>query len=261
MAASSPPPVAADAGAPAPGSRTTLRTAVVWDYLRDALAELAAGRALEVLDVGGGSGGFAVPLAQIGHRVTVVDPSPDSLAALERRAAETSTTGAITALQGDAAGVLDLVGAESYDAVLCHSVLEVVDEPAEAMDSLARTLRSGGLASVLAANRVAAVLARASVGRVAEARHVLDDAAGRSGAADPLARRFDLDQLVSLLTTAGLRPRTVHGVRVFADSVPAAVLDADAHTVDELLALERAVAERRDYLALATQLHVIADRG
>ena len=48
----------------------------------------AATAELTVVDVGGGTGGFAVPLAQAGHRVTVVDASPDALAALTRRAAE-----------------------------------------------------------------------------------------------------------------------------------------------------------------------------
>src|SRR4051812_6793989 len=74
--------------------RTAVRTAVVWEVLRDALSTLSSGAVgpasstLSVLDAGGGTGGFAVPLAELGHRVTVVDPSPDSLAALERRAAE-----------------------------------------------------------------------------------------------------------------------------------------------------------------------------
>ena len=46
------------------------------------------GRACDVLDIGGGTGGFAVRVAELGHRVTVVDPSPDALAALDRRARE-----------------------------------------------------------------------------------------------------------------------------------------------------------------------------
>lgn len=65
-----------------------MRTAVVWDALRAVLAELAGATGRDVLDIvdaGGGTGGFAVPLAALGHTVTVVDPSPDSLAALERR--------------------------------------------------------------------------------------------------------------------------------------------------------------------------------
>src|SRR5438270_11116550 len=113
--------------------RTTVRTAVVWDVLREALARIDAGdEPLRVVDAGGGTGGFAVPLAELGHHVTVVDPSPDSLAALERRAAESGTSAAVQAVQGDVAGLGDVVAAGSVDLLLCHSVLEVVDDPAAA---------------------------------------------------------------------------------------------------------------------------------
>jgi SAM-dependent methyltransferase len=246
--------------ATAPRTRTGVRTAVVWDYLRGVLDDLATSGPVRVLDAGGGSGGFAVPLAELGHDVTVVDPSPDSLAALERRAAETGTTGRIRAMQGDAAGLPGLVAAGSFDLVLCHSVLEVVDDPGEALAAIAQSLRSGGVASVLAANRIAAVLGRVAAGRLGEARHLHTDAAGTTGSSDPLLRRFTLDELEPLLASAGLRVQTVHGVRVFADTVPPALLDGDPQAADDLLALERAVAERADYLAIATQLHLLARR-
>jgi SAM-dependent methyltransferase len=246
--------------ATAPRTRTGVRTAVVWDYLRSALDDLAGGGAVRVLDAGGGSGGFAVPLAQLGHDVTVVDPSPDSLAALERRAAETGTSERIRAMQGDAAGLPGLVPAGSFDLVLCHSVLEVVDDPAEALAAITQSLRSGGITSVLAANRNAAVLGRVAAGRLAEARHLLTGTDGTSGPGDPLQRRFTLDELQPLLAAAGLRVQTVHGVRVFADTVPPALLDGDPQAADDLLALERDAAERADYLAIATQLHLLARR-
>jgi ubiquinone/menaquinone biosynthesis C-methylase UbiE len=104
------------------------RTAVIWAVLR---AELdRAGRPLRVVDVGGGTGGFAAPLAEAGHHVTVVDPSPDALASAARRAADAGLSGRITAVQGDADGLGDLVEPGSVDLVLCHAVLEVVDDPA-----------------------------------------------------------------------------------------------------------------------------------
>src|SRR5262249_19206028 len=62
------------------------RTAAVRDILRAVISARVtdAGRArLDILDAGGGTGGFAVPLAGLGHNVTVIDPSPDSLAAAE----------------------------------------------------------------------------------------------------------------------------------------------------------------------------------
>src|SRR5436305_12911939 len=168
-----------------PLDRSRPRTAVVWEVLRTSLAELAASvEVVDVLDIGGGTGGFAVPLAELGFAVTVIDPSPDALAALERRAAETGTESLVTGIQGDADGVVDIIGPEAVDAVVCHNVLEVVDDPAHALGQIAAVLRPGGVASVLAANRVAAVLARVASGRLSEAREVLTDAHGRAGAGD-----------------------------------------------------------------------------
>src|ERR1035441_9909473 len=66
------------------------RGGMVWDVLRDVVSARVAetGRqALDIVDVGGGTGGLAVPFAALGHNVTVVDPSPDALAAAQRRAA------------------------------------------------------------------------------------------------------------------------------------------------------------------------------
>src|SRR5438270_8633307 len=121
--------------------RTAVRTAVVWEVLRDALAALAPdGAPLRVLDAGGGTGGFAVPLAELGHHVTVVDPSPDSLAALDRRAAESGTSGQVRAVQGDVAGLADLVPAGSADLVLCHSVVQLVDDAVSALAPVADVL-------------------------------------------------------------------------------------------------------------------------
>jgi S-adenosylmethionine-dependent methyltransferase len=239
-----------------------MRTAVVWSALRDALTALAAGRGdnkLHVLDAGGGTGGFAVPLAGLGHDVTVVDPSPDSLAALERRASEAGLAGAIHALQGDAAQLPDLVAPDSVDAVLCHSVLEVVDDPGAAVAAVARVLRTGGVASVLVAGRGAAVVSRAIAGHFDEAAHVLHDEHGRFGPGDALARRFTEAELSDLLTGAGLDVRSVHAVRVFSELVPGALLD-DPSASESLLALEEAVSTRPEFRALATQLHVLAVR-
>jgi len=111
-------------------TRGSVRTAVVWRSVRSLLVDLieATGRdQLDVLDAGGGTGGFAVPLAELGHRVTVVDASPDSLAALVRRAADAGVTDRIRSVQGDAASLLDVVAPASFDLVVLHSVLEIVE--------------------------------------------------------------------------------------------------------------------------------------
>lgn len=240
-----------------PRPHASPRTAVVWEALTAEL-DRQAGRELVVVDVGGGTGGFAVPLAQAGHRVTVVDPSPDALAALTRRAAEAGVPDRVVAVQGDGDRLADLVPAGAADLVLCHSLLEVVDEPGEVLRALAGALRPGGAASVLVASQAHAVLARAMGGHLDAATAVLDDPAARSGPADTLRRRFDAATVAALLTSAGLVLEEIHGVRVLADLVPAAVADADPGT---LLALEARLSTRPPYRDIAAQLHLFARRS
>ncbi|MFI1795974.1 methyltransferase [Streptomyces sp. NPDC020379] len=247
--------------------RASLRTAVVWEVLRDALDRRvkAAGRedagVLEVLDTGGGSGNFAVPVARLGHRVTVVDPSPNALFALERRAAEAGVADRVRGVQGDTHGLFDVVERGAYDAVLCHGVLEYVDEPAEGVRNVVEALRPSGTLSLLAAGLGGAVLGRALAGHFTEARQVLADPAGQWGAGDPVRRRFTAEQLSELVTAAGLEVGSVHGVRVFADLVPGVLLDAEPGAMDALLRLEAAAAELPAFHSVATQLHVLAERG
>lgn len=239
----------------------SVRTAVVWEVLSAVLAEADPdGHGLEVVDAGGGTGGFAVPLAEAGHRVTVVDPSPDSLAALQRRAAEQGLADRVAAVQGDLSDLPALVGLAAADLVLCHSVLEVVDDPAAALAAVAGVLRPGGRLSLLVANRSAAVLARALAGRPDEAAHALADPRGRWGAADGAARRWTPDAVTELVAAAGLVAEQLHGVRVVADLVPSGVVDADPGAAAALLSLERALSDRAPFRDIATQLHVLAVR-
>ncbi|MER5639706.1 methyltransferase domain-containing protein [Kitasatospora sp. NPDC002227] len=241
--------------------QSALRTAVVWEVVSEALSRRAAELGqpvLDVLDTGGGTGNFAVPVARLGHRVTVVDPSPDALFALERRAAEAGVTELVRAVQGDTQTLPEVITAGSVDAVLCHGVLEVVDDPAEALGNLAGTLRKGGLISLLAANRTGAVLARALAGHFTEAQALLESADGRWGTADPMPRRFTGEELGALAEAAGLRVESVHGVRVFADLVPGVLVDTEPGAAEALLRLEQAAAEQPAFHAVATQLHLLA---
>ncbi|MFL6105378.1 MAG: methyltransferase domain-containing protein [Marmoricola sp.] len=227
--------------------RASVRTAVVWDACRARLD----GADQTVIDIGGGTGGFAVRVAELGHRVTVIDPSPDALAALARRAEERGVADRIVGQQGDLASLPDLVDPASAELVLCHDVLGLVDDPAAALHTIHGVLRPGGALSLLVGQRHAAVVAKAMAGHFAEAVRTLE---GEDGG----ERRFTAGDIAALLDRTGFSVEETHAVRVFADLVPSTLLDLEPGAVGGLLELERAVAGRPEYLSLAAAVHTIS---
>jgi SAM-dependent methyltransferase len=246
------------------GVETSLRTAAVWESVRALVVEREhqLGRPLRVLDLGGGTGGLAVPLAQLGHHVTVIDPSLDALASLHRRAGDSGVAQRVVAVQGDAANLLEVHPNADADLVCCHGALEFVDDPAATLRSVAGVLADGGYVSLVVATRIAAVLARALAGQFAQAQLALTSDDGRWGPADPLPRRFDAAGVTALVEGAGLFVRDLHGVRIFSDLVPAAFVDFDADRA-ALLQLEQIASSHPDYGFLGhigAALHVLASR-
>jgi SAM-dependent methyltransferase len=225
--------------------------------------EQQLGRSLRVVDLGGGTGGLAVPLARLGHHVTVIDPNLDALASLSRRAGDSRVAERILAVQGDAANLLEVHPVADADLVCCHGALEFVDDPASTLRSVAAVLADGGYVSLVAATRMAAVLARALAGQFAQAQRALTSADGRWGPADPLPRRFDAAGITALVEGAGLSVQDLHGVRIFSDLVPATSVDSAADRA-ALLELEQTASHHPDYAFLGhigAALHVLARRG
>jgi SAM-dependent methyltransferase len=236
------------------------RTAAVWAALDPVVG---AGTPLRVLDVGGGSGMFAVPLARLGHDVTVVDPSADALATLRRRADTAGAGARVRGLQGDGDLLHEVLpaadagsGYDGYDLALCHYVLEVVDDPEVTLREISRALRAGGQVSVATANRAGAVLGRAVAGHPVEALALLEDRDPAPARSKPARRRFTPQDMLALVEGAGLRPGPWRGVSVVADLLEAAS-GADPRAVR---ALELALAEVSPYRDVATGLHVLATR-
>jgi SAM-dependent methyltransferase len=202
---------------------------------------------LRVVDLGGGTGGVAIRLASLGYRVTVIDPSPDALASLERRTEEAGLAGRLEGRQGDAGDLVDLVGPDGVDVAICHRVLEVVDSPLAALQSIRAVLRPGGALSLVVAQRRSQVLSQALAGHIALARRTW---------ADP--ERLDHDRVIDLVLAAGLRPEATHGIGAIADHVPEAMIEAESGAYAELGRLEQEISEDPAFRALAPYVHVFA---
>jgi S-adenosylmethionine-dependent methyltransferase len=233
------------------GRRRSVAQSHLLTLLTGQLDELVAGewRPLDLVDLGGGTGGVAIPLAERGHQVTVVDPSPDALASLKRRATEAGVTERIRGVQGDAAELSRLFRVGETDAVICHRVLEVVESPADALAAMGALLRPGGALSLLVRLRHSLVLTQALAGHLALARRSY---------ADP--SRLDYARVIALVEDAGFTVLASHGIGVIADHVPERMVEAEPGAYEELAALEAEISQDPAFRALASSVHVFAQR-
>jgi S-adenosylmethionine-dependent methyltransferase len=211
-----------------------------------------------VIDVGGGSGTRAVPLARMGCTVLVIDSSIDALAILRRRAVDAGVADHITAIQADAIALSAAVPQGQADLVLCHHLLETVEDSAATVAGIARALKPDGRASILVAGRFAAVLAQAVAGRFGEAAAMLADPDGRFGPLDPLRRRFDVGGLQVLLADGGLQVESLSGIGIVSGRIPGGVRpSAQAHE-QGLAGLEAALSDHHELREIAADLHAVA---
>jgi ubiquinone/menaquinone biosynthesis C-methylase UbiE len=179
-------------------------TDVVGRYLDRIIAQHPGA---DVVDIGGGSGTRAVPLARAGCRVVVIDASTDALASLARRATEAGVGDRITALQADADQLDTVLPSASADLVLYHQIVQDVDDPERSVTAAAALLRPGGYLSVVVPGRLSQVLVDALGGRFAEAMALM----GGDPARD---RRYEVPSLRALMEQAGVVVESITGVGV-----------------------------------------------
>jgi SAM-dependent methyltransferase len=231
----------------------TGRLGLISRLLDSALEQVTGpGQVAELLDCGGGSGTYAVPLALAGADVTVVDISADALATLSHRAAEAGVTALVHPVQGDVEALGDLLHGRQFDLVLAHGILEAVDDVSGTFTAIAERVRPGGVMSVLVTNPAASVIARALAGEPRAALAELDDLAA-------VAARVGPDVVQQLCGAAGLVVEARHGIGVFSDLVPGSALDQPGAR-DALDQLDADAAGRSPFAEIAARVHLLVRR-
>jgi SAM-dependent methyltransferase len=137
-----------------PGGRPSL------EFVRsvELLGRLLPAPPTRVLDVGGGPGAYAAPLARRGYRVHLVDPLPLHVQQA-RQAAGSDPAAAFTAAVGDARELSE--PGDSQDAVLLFGPLYHLTDAADRRQALSearRVLRPGGRLLAMAVCRFASLL-------------------------------------------------------------------------------------------------------
>jgi 2-polyprenyl-3-methyl-5-hydroxy-6-metoxy-1,4-benzoquinol methylase len=234
-----------------------IRYAVVAETLRRNLAALDQDR-LRVLDVGGGDGLDALPLALAGHDVTLLDPSEPMLAQARASAARLGVEDRVRTVTGSLDD-LDRLG-DGWDVVLCHFVLRY--RPADAVDvpRLAAAVRPGGVLSVLDANPAGAVLGRAVRQGPAAALDLLRADSLRSLVFGEDTRKITDTEIRAALEDAGCEVLAQYGGRVVNDLLTDDGAKQDPAYFDDLLRLELTLCDREPFTRIGQFWQVVATR-
>jgi S-adenosylmethionine-dependent methyltransferase len=215
-------------------------------------------RSVRALDLGCGTGTLAVRLARLGIHVTLLDASLPMLDFARRSAQQAGVTERIALLQGDAAQVANLFEAGSFDLIVCHNVLEYIDDPAALLRGAARALRdSSATLSVLVRNQAGEVL-KAAIrdGNLAETEDNLTAEWGNETLYGGMVRLFGAESLQAMLEEASLAVTAKRGVRVTSDYLPQKVSRNDQY--ERIYELERKLGSRQEFAAIARYTQCLA---
>jgi len=227
-----------------------LRSDLAFANLQDFLP-LQAKPSLCALDLGCGTGATAVSLARLGMHVTLLDSSPAMLDIAKRTAQEAGVTDKVILQHGDATQLANLFHAASFDVILCHNVLEYLDDPMAVLCGAGRALRnSSAMLSVLVRNQAGEVFKAAiQAGDLAVAENNLTAEWGQESLYGGRVRLFTSDSLQAMLKAASLAVIAERGVRVLADYLPSRISRSAEY--ERILELERKLSSRPEYAAVA----------
>jgi SAM-dependent methyltransferase len=114
-------------------------------FARDAIAQLGLSAGHSVLDVGAGSGGAALRMAEEGLRVTAVDASAGMVRRMQARAAQRGLSIDARAMGGEALQLADA----SFDAALSVFGIILFPNAERGLAEMRRVVRRGGRVSVV----------------------------------------------------------------------------------------------------------------
>jgi S-adenosylmethionine-dependent methyltransferase len=236
-----------------------LRLDLAFANLQDILPQ--ATRSLHALDLGCGTGAVAVRLARLGLHVTLLDASEAMLDFAKHAAQEAGVWERIALKHRDTSQFANLFPAESFDVILCHNILEYVDDPCAVLRSAARVLRDpSSIISVLVRNQAGEVL-KAAIhdGDLAATEHNLTAEWGNESLYGGRVRLFTAESLQAMLHESSLAVTAERGVRVLSDYLPPKV--SRNYEYERILELERKLGKRPEFAAIARYTHCLAHRA
>lgn len=211
---------------------------IVWAQLGDISGK-------QILDFGSGEGVTANHFAEQ-NTVTAVEPSVEML---RDRWADNE----YEQLVGDVSALANLADG-SFDLILCHNVLEYVDDKQGVVAELCRLLKTGGTLSVIKHNRAGRVMQMAVLLDDTQRANELLDGEDGSSAQFGAIGYYDDERIAAW--GKGLRLRDIFGIRTFFDLQQNQEKHADEEWQSRMMRLEMRVSTVDEYRKIAFFHHL-----
>lgn len=238
-----------------------------WAQLKNRLVADTLGAVLphapaQILDAGGGNGVEALALARQGYRVTLLDSAAAMLAEARQTAIAEGLADRCVIIQGDVAQMGEHVPPATFDAVLCHNVLQYVPDVPQLLADLGHVLRSGGLLSLLSINRHSVPFQAAFLHHDLErALRSLDERQQLTTIFATPMTLFTADEAITMLEGQGFTIIAHVGIRCICDYWGSNEEKQRPEVMAQIEALERRLMHTHPYKDLARYYQILARRG
>ncbi len=220
------------------------------------------GKSLRILDAGGGSGYDALPLAREGHAIDLVDYSAEMLRTAR---ADAEREGLLDRIRFHQADVLDLeriFPQTTFEAVICHNVLQFVGDIPNLLTALSHSLTPGGTLSLISPNRHSMPYRKAFLDKdLDEALRQIGSRNFRNMIFNTVVTEFSFEEIRDLLPAAGLEYVAHYGIRCFADYWGDNETKMRPEVWGKITKLEYALTDKEPYNLLARFWQVVARKS
>ncbi|MCI0712676.1 MAG: methyltransferase domain-containing protein [Chloroflexi bacterium] len=228
---------------------------------RHNLARHMTGEALSVLDIGGGNGGDSIPLALQGHQVALVDYSQKMLDEAIKQAREQGVEDQISVHHTTLKSLPTIFPEAAFDVVLCHNVIQYVDDMPQAIKIISELTRNAGIISIISTNRYSETLQAATLRMdLDEALSKLDVTNTHSLVFDTPVNYYSAQEVIDVLTAAGCELLGHYGVRCVMDYIHDNDAKGDPEFYQKLERLELAMSDKYPYYLTARFFQIITHR-
>jgi ubiquinone/menaquinone biosynthesis C-methylase UbiE len=233
---------------------------LTWKYLQP---YLHIRKEAIVLDAGGGTGRWSIPMAQEGCQVHLIDLSQGMLSQAKRKVEQNGLQDRVIVRKADITSLP--YPEDTFDLVFADQVLFIFENKDEILQEFHRVLRKGGVLIVSVPNRYVMSLIRISENpkvalQLLQGR-IHNKLESSSGTRVDI-HRVTPDELIELCTRNGFTMEKVIGklftMPVFLKEEISQAKSYSQEYLDEILEIETELCEKKDALGLAQTLQLIA---